>query len=386
MKLSKKVINMDGSGIRKIADLSLKYNDKITFTIGEPDFTASEEVVEEAYKAIKAGKTKYTSNEGIIELREAICKDLELELGIKYDPYSEIIVTVGGMGSLYTAFLAILDKGDEVIVSNPYWSNYTDIIEMCNGIPVLVDVKEEDGFIYDPQNIKEAISKKTKAIIINSPANPTGGVASKETLKEISDICKEHNLIVISDEVYRSIIFDGYKHVSIATMEGMKERTVVINSFSKEYAMTGWRLGYSAAPATLIKAMCKLQENIVGCAVEANQYAGVKALQSAKNYSRSMTYEYEKRRNYILDRIENINKISCIKPKGAFYAFINIKKTGLSSEEFAIKLLKEKQVVVVPGNAFGSLGEGYIRLSFATSMENIKEGLDRIEEFIENLQ
>ena len=385
MKLSKRVNNMDGSGIRKIADLSSKYDDKISFTIGEPDFTASYDVVEEAYKAMREGKTKYTSNEGIIELREAICKDLHLELGVKYDPNREIIVTVGGMGSLYIAFLAILDEGDEVIVSNPYWSNYTDIIEMCGGRPVLVNVKEEDNFTYNPEDIKKVISEKTRAIIINSPANPTGGIASKEILKEIADICKNHNLIVVSDEVYRSIIFDNHKHTSIASIEGMKERTIVVNSFSKEYAMTGWRLGYSAAPAQLVGAMCKLQENIVGCAVESNQYAGVKALQSAKSYSKAMTEEYEKRRNYILERMENMDKISCIKPKGTFYAFINIKKTGYSSEEFAIKLLNEKQVVVVPGNAFGSGGEGYIRLSFATSMESIKKGFDRIEEFLETL-
>lgn len=385
MKLSKRVNNMNGSGIRKIANLSSKYDDKISFTIGEPNFTASDDIVKEAYKAMREGKTKYTSNEGIIELREAICKDLHLELGIDYDPNREIIITVGGMGSLYIAILAILDEGDEVIVSNPYWSNYTDIIEMCGGIPVLVNVKEEDNFIYNPEDIKKAISEKTRAIIINSPANPTGGIASKETLKEIADICKNHNLIVVSDEVYRSIIFDNHKHTSIASIEGMKERTIVVNSFSKEYAMTGWRLGYSAAPAKLVEAMCKLQENIVGCAVECNQYAGVKALQSAKNYSKTMTEEYEKRRNYIIKRMENMDKISCIKPKGTFYAFINIKNTRLSSEEFAIKLLNEKQVVVVPGNAFGSGGEGYIRLSFATSMENIKKGFDRIEEFLESL-
>lgn len=373
------------SKIRKMFNKALEYDNTISFTIGEPDFTASENVVEATMRALGEGKSKYSVNAGIKPLREAISRYLERECGLVYNPVDEITVTTGAMGGIYQALKVILNPGDEVIVSEPCWTNYIQQIKMCGGVPVSVPVDFENNFSLNPETIEKSITKSTKAIMINSPCNPTGNVLPEEVLIKIADIAKKYDLLVFSDEVYKHIIFDDAKHVSIASLPDMKERTLVFDSFSKTFAMTGFRVGYVAGPAEIIGNITKLQENISACVAMPCQYGALEALEGGKEHLNMMVEQYEKRRNYISQRLEKMPYVKYEKSKGTFYAFISIKGTGMTSEEFAMKLLEQEQVVVVPGDAFGDFGEGYIRISFATSMENIKRGMDRIESFLVNL-
>lgn len=373
------------SKIRKMFNKALEYDNTISFTIGEPDFTASENVVEATMRALGEGKSKYSVNAGIKPLREAISRYLERECGLVYNPVDEITVTTGAMGGIYQALKVILNPGDEVIVSEPCWTNYIQQIKMCGGVPVSVPVDFENNFSLNPETIEKSITKSTKAIMINSPCNPTGNVLPEEVLIKIADIAKKYDLLVFSDEVYKHIIFDDAKHVSIASLPDMKERTLVFDSFSKTFAMTGFRVGYVAGPAEIIGNITKLQENISACVAMPCQYGALEALEGGKEHLNMMVEQYEKRRNYISKRLEKMPYVKYEKSKGTFYAFISIKGTGMTSEEFAMKLLEQEQVVVVPGDAFGDFGEGYIRISFATSMENIKRGMDRIESFLVNL-
>lgn len=373
------------SKIRKMFNKALEYDKPISFTIGEPDFTASENVVEATIRAMREGKSKYSENAGIKPLREAISRYLERDCGLVYNPVDEITVTTGAMGGIYQALKVILNPGDEVIVSEPCWTNYIQQIKMCGGVPVSVPVDFENNFSLVPEMIEKSITKSTKAIMINSPCNPTGTVLSEEVLIKIADIAKKYDLLVFSDEVYKHIIFDDAKHVSIASLPDMKERTLVFDSFSKTFAMTGFRVGYVAGPADIIGNITKLQENIAACVAMPCQYGAVEALEGGKEHLNMMVEQYEKRRNYISERLSKMPYVKYEKSKGTFYAFISIKGTGMTSEEFAMKLLEQEQVVVVPGDAFGDFGEGYIRISFATSMDNIKRGMDRIESFLVNL-
>ena len=373
------------SKIRKMFNKALEYDKPISFTIGEPDFTASENVVEATIRAMREGKSKYSENAGIKPLREAISRYLERDCGLVYNPVDEITVTTGAMGGIYQALKVILNPGDEVIVSEPCWTNYIQQIKMCGGVPVSVPVDFENNFSLVPEMIEKSITKSTKAIMINSPCNPTGTVLSEEVLIKIADIAKKYDLLVFSDEVYKHIIFDDAKHVSIASLPDMKARTLVFDSFSKTFAMTGFRVGYVAGPADIIGNITKLQENIAACVARPCQYGAVEALEGGKEHLNMMVEQYEKRRNYISERLSKMPYVKYEKSKGTFYAFISIKGTGMTSEEFAMKLLEQEQVVVVPGDAFGDFGEGYIRISFATSMENIKRGMDRIESFLVNL-
>ena len=373
------------SKIRKMFNKALEYDKPISFTIGEPDFTASENVVEATIRAMREGKSKYSENAGIKPLREAISRYLERDCGLVYNPVDEITVTTGAMGGIYQALKVILNPGDEVIVSEPCWTNYIQQIKMCGGVPVSVPVDFENNFSLVPEMIEKSITKSTKAIMINSPCNPTGTVLSEEVLIKIADIAKKYDLLVFSDEVYKHIIFDDAKHVSIASLPDMKERTLVFDSFSKTFAMTGFRVGYVAGPADSIGNITKLQENIAACVAMTCEYGAVEALEGGKEHLNMMVEQYEKRRNYISERLSKMPYVKYEKSKGTFYAFISIKGTGMTSEEFAMKLLEQEQVVVVPGDAFGDFGEGYIRISFATSMENIKRGMDRIESFLVNL-
>lgn len=373
------------SKIRKMFNKALEYDNTISFTIGEPDFTASENVVEATMRALGEGKSKYSVNAGIKPLREAISRYLERECGLVYNPVDEITVTTGAMGGIYQALKVILNPGDEVIVSEPCWTNYIQQIKMCGGVPVSVPVDFENNFSLNPETIEKSITKSTKAIMINSPCNPTGNVLPEEVLIKIADIAKKYDLLVFSDEVYKHIIFDDAKHVSIASLPDMKKRTLVFDSFSKTFAMTGFRVGYVAGPAEIIGNITKLQENISACVAMPCQYGALEALEGGKEHLNMMVEQYEKRRNYISKRLEKMPYVKYEKSKGTFYAFISIKGTGMTSEEFAMKLLEQEQVVVVPGDAFGDFGEGYIRISFATSMENIKRGMDRIESFLVNL-
>lgn len=385
MYLSKSAKEIKASEIRKMFNKSLKYFDVINFTLGEPDFTASKNIVEAGCKAIIEGYTKYSENAGIYPLRKAISLNLQKEYGSFYDPEKEITVTTGAMGALYLALKSILDPGDEVIICEPFWTNYLQQVKMCGGIPILVTCKEENDFMLDIRDLRKSLTEKTKVIILNSPNNPTGSVLNQETLNGIAQIARERDLIVLSDEVYKGILYDGEEYHSIVSSENMRERTVIINSFSKEYGMTGWRVGYAAGPEEIIGSITKLQENVAACAAMPCQYAALEALQGSSDYKQYMVKQYKQRRDVIVERINKIPGMSCRKPKGTFYAFINIEELGMKSEEFANRLLESKQVVVVPGTAFGDSGEGYIRISYATSLEVIEKGLNRIEEFVREL-
>lgn len=386
MEISKNTKDIQPSAIRKMFNKAQQYDKIVSFTLGEPDFTASENVVKAGCDAIKNGLSKYTANAGIIELRQAVSDNLLVKNKVLYNPQSEITITVGAMDALYLTLKVLLNPGDEVIVSAPCWTNYLQQIKMCDGVPVLVQVTEKNEFMYDIETLKDSITDKTKAILINSPCNPTGGMLDLKTLEGIAELAKEHNLLVVSDEVYQYIVFDGNKHISISTIDGMKEHTVIIDSWSKAYAMTGWRVGYAAGPEWLINNITKLQENVVASAATPCQYAALEALTGPQDYVEYMVAQYKERRDIIVEKLNQIPGISCKKPKGTFYAFANIKGTGLSSDDFAMKLLEEKQVVVVPGTAFSDSGEGYIRISFATSMEEIIRGMDLIKEFATELK
>ena len=380
--ISENTKSIQNSKIRDMFHLALQYENPVNLTIGEPDFTISDDVAKAACKAIIEGKTKYSENAGILPLREKISRYLEKELNLHYDSEKEITVTPGAMGGLFQTLKTILNPGDEVIVNEPCWTNYIQQITMCGGTPISVGTKAEDDFSIDVRAISEAINKKTKAIILNSPCNPTGNIISRRDLEELAAIVREKNILVISDEVYKHICFDESKFNSMATIPGMKESTVVIDSFSKSYAMTGFRIGYAAGPEEVISNITKLQENITACVPMPSQYAAAAALDGDRTHLNKMVQTYKLRRDYIMKKIEEIPFISCSLPKGTFYAFIDIHNTGMNSEEFAIELLNDKQIVVVPGTAFGEKGEGYIRLSFAASMKNIELGMEGMKAFV----
>ncbi|MGI6586231.1 MAG: pyridoxal phosphate-dependent aminotransferase [Lutisporaceae bacterium] len=385
-KISKMAQKVQSSAIRKMFNLALSMTDTISFAVGEPDFTTADNIIEAACKAFKAGETHYTPNAGILPLREAIAKKLKRKNNVDVDPETEIMITAGGMEGLMLAMMVILDPGDEVICSDPFWTNHPSQIIMCGAKPRFIKVYEEDGFMFNPDNVRKAVNKNTKAILINSPANPTGGVADRKVLEEIARIAIENDLIVVTDEVYQHLIYDDEEFVSIASLPDMKERTVIIDSFSKAYAMTGWRIGYAAGCREILRNMIKLHENVVSCINTPSQYGAIEALEGPQDYLQYMLDKYAARRKLIVEGINSIEKLSCIKPKGAFYAFPNITKTGMKSEEFAMELLKKTGVVVVPGSGFGEAGEGYIRISYATSEEKIIEGLKRMKTFVEGLK
>ena len=361
-------------------------NDMISFTIGEPDFQTPPNIVEAAIQALSEGKTKYAPNAGIPELRKAISEELEKTHGVHYDPETEIVITPSGMDTLRLASMALLDDGEEMIVNDPCWANHPNHSRIAHGKPVMVPVHEKNNFFYDLDELETYLTERTKVVLLNSPNNPTGAVIFYDALVAFCVFCKRHDLFVISDEVYYNIIFDGLKFYSPAMVEGMKERVLISQSFSKTYAMTGWRLAYAAGPADVIEAVGRLNENSISCVNTFVQWAGVAALKGTRTYIDAMVQEFENRRNIVYEGINAIPGLSCVKPQGAFYAFVNISETGLRSEEFAVRLLEDKHVGVVPGTGFGPSGEGFVRLSYATSTENIKEGIRRIREFMDDLR
>ncbi len=360
--------------------------DMISFTIGEPDFLTPPNIVEAAKKALAEGKVKYAPNAGLPELREAVSRDLLRTHGVSYDPDKEVVITPSGMDTLRLAAMAVLDDGDEMIVNDPCWANHPNHSKMAHGKPVMVPVHEKDNFFYNLEELETFVTPRTKAILLNTPNNPTGAVMSEEELIRFCEFCKKHDLIVISDEVYYNIIFDGLKFKSPAMVEGMKERVVISQSFSKTYAMTGWRLAFAAGPADIIEAMGLLNENSISCVNTFVQWAGIEALEGTRQYIDAMVAQFQNRRDIVYEGINSIDGLSCVKPRGAFYAFVNIRGTGLSSEEFATRLLEEKHVGLVPGTGFGASGEGFVRISYATSTENIREGIRRIGEFVKELK
>ena len=381
--VSEKSKKIPGSMIREMFAMQAGLDNVISFALGEPDFTAPQHVIDATVASLQRGETHYTPNAGIPALRQAV-SDLYKRRGLEYKP-SEILIGAGAISMLNLACTAMLDIGDEVLVPDPGWANYVGLMMQVGAVPVPVRLKEENGFMYDVADLRAALTPKTKVILLNSPSNPTGGVASAENLRQLADFAKENDLYILTDEIYRELLWDDEPYTSIASFPGMKERTVIVDGFSKTYAMTGMRLAWAAAPEEVIVVMTKLLENVLSSVNEGVQWGGVAALNGSQECVEEMKRQYRRRREIIVGGLNDMKGVSCLMPKGAFYAFPNISHLGIPSREFAMRLLKEKHVVVVPGTGFGEGGEGFVRLAYATSEDNIREGLKRIREFVETL-
>ena len=371
------------SPIREMYNLAIGMEDVVSFTVGEPDFLTPEPIVEAAVAALRRGEHKYTPNAGILPLRKAISEHIAQTHGLSYEPDGNVIVTAGGMEALMLTMLTILNPGDEWIIGDPCWTNYSRQVLICSAVPKPVTVYAENGFLFTPEALEAAITPRTKGFLINSPANPTGAIAEQEELEKLAEIAIRHDLYVISDEVYNSLVYNGQKAPSIAAIPGMQERTIIINSFSKTYAMTGWRVGYALGPSGIIRNMVKLQENVAACVNSAAQYGALEALTGSQEPVRKMVDTYEKRRELLIREFSGIPGLTCIAPKGTFYALLDISETGMEAKAFAMDLLQKAKTIVVPGHAFGEHGCRYVRLSFATSDENIREGAARIRAYMQ---
>lgn len=381
--LSGKVKQIKPSGIRKFFDIVSEMDDAISLGVGEPDFDTPWHIREEGIYSLEKGRTFYTSNAGLSELKIEISKYLDRRFYLKYDPSDEIMITVGGSEAIDGALRAMLDAGDEVILPQPSYVSYEPCIVLADGVPVIVELKEENDFKLTREQLEKAVTDKTKILIMPFPNNPTGAIMTKEELQPIVDFVIEHDLFVISDEIYSELTYSG-NHVSIGAFPGMKERTIVINGFSKSYAMTGWRLGYACGPQVILKQILKIHQFAIMCAPTTSQYAAIEALRHGDDDVEKMRDEYDRRRRFLLNAFEEMG-IECFEPYGAFYMFPSIKKFGMSSDEFATRLLKEEKIAVVPGTAFGDCGEGFLRISYAYSIDDLKAALERIERFIEKL-
>ncbi len=382
--LSKKVKDIKPSGIRKFFDIASEIKGAISLGVGEPDFDTPWHIREEGIYSLERGKTHYTSNSGLKELRVEISKYLNRKYNISYDPLSEMIITVGGSEAIDIAFRAMLEEGDEVIVTTPCYVSYEPCVTLAGGVVKTICLKNENEFRLTKEELLAAITPKSKILIMNFPNNPTGAIMEKKDLEEIAKVIIDHDLFVISDEIYAELSYFN-EHVSIASLPNMKERTLVINGFSKAFAMTGWRLGYACGPEEIIKQMTKIHQFTIMCAPTQSQYAAIEALKNGDDDVKTMRESYDERRRYVLYRLNEMG-LPCFTPKGAFYLFPDIRQFGMSSDDFALKLLNEKKVVVVPGNAFGESGNGFIRISYAYSIENLKIALNRISEFISELK
>ncbi len=383
MKISNTANAVEPSLTRKLFNMAKEYNDVIDLTLGDPDVPPSEKIRLAACEAIMQGKTRYSANAGLPELREKIVENFENEYKLQIDP-SNVIVTVGGMEALFLSLTCMINPGDEVIILAPYYVNYKQMVSMCSGVPVIVNTKEENGFAVSTEMLEKVITDKTVAIIINTPCNPTGAVLGKESLEAIATLAKKYDFAVISDEVYRCLIYDDAKHQSIVKLPDMLERTVVIDSFSKRFAMTGYRVGYAIAPADFTAAMIKLQENVAACAALPSQYAGIAAFEQCVDDT-FIKDEFQKRRDYLYTAINNIKGLSCIKPAATFYLFVNIKETGLDALTFAYKLLENQHVAVVPGIAYGDEYKDYVRIAYTMEIDVLKKAISRIEKFVSDL-
>ncbi len=383
-ELSRKVEAIKPSGIRKFFDLVSEMKDVISLGVGEPDFDTPWHIRDEGIYALERGKTFYTSNLGLKPLRQEISNYIKRTQGIKYCADNEIIVTVGGSEAIDIGIRAIVNEGDEVIIPQPSYVSYEPCTILANANPVIINLKSENEFRLTPQELEAAITNKTKILILPFPNNPTGAIMTRENLEEISKIIKKYDLYVMSDEIYSELTYKG-NHVSIASIEGMRERTILINGFSKSYAMTGWRLGYACAPVAIIRQMTKIHQFTIMCAPTTSQYAAVNALKNGDDDVKMMKTSYNQRRRFLLNAFKEMN-IECFEPFGAFYVFPSIKQFGLTSEEFATRLLKEERVAAVPGTAFGISGEGHLRISYAYSLENLKTAMERFRNFIEKLR
>jgi aminotransferase len=379
--LSPVVKSIPPSGIRKFFDILTEMDDVISLSVGEPDFVTPWHVREEGIYSLEKGRTHYTSNSGILELRQEISSYLDRKFGLKYEPTNQILVTVGGSEAIDLAMRALISPGDEILIPEPSFVCYTPCTLLAGGVAVPIVTTEDNGFKLTPKQIKEKITSRTKILVLPYPNNPTGAILDKSELEAISKVIIENDLLVISDEIYAELTYSG-KHVSIASLPGMKDRTILINGFSKAYAMTGWRLGYATGHPDIISAMTKIHQYAIMCSPTTSQYAAIEALRNGDEDIEKMAKEYNYRRRVIVDGFRKIG-LDCFEPFGAFYVFPSIKKTGLSSIDFCEKLLYSEKVAVVPGNAFGNSGEGFIRCSYAYSIDNINEALKRIGRFIE---
>lgn len=382
--LSKVMYDIKPSGIRKFFDIVSEMKDAISLGVGEPDFDTPWHIREEGIYSLERGRTFYTSNAGLKELKVEICNYLKRKLDLEYDYNKEVMVTVGGSEAIDIAMRAMLDPGDEVLIPQPSYVSYVPCAQLIGAKPVIIELKEENQFRLTKQELLDSITDKTKLLILPFPNNPTGAILEKEDLEEIAKVCIEKDIFVLSDEIYSELTYKG-QHVSIACMPGMKERTVLINGFSKAYAMTGWRLGYAAAPAVIMQQMIKIHQFAIMCAPTTSQYAAVEALKNGDKDVSRMCESYNQRRRYLIHEFRDMG-LDCFEPFGAFYVFPNIKKFGMTSEEFATKLLEEEKVAVVPGTAFGDCGEGFLRISYAYSLDNLKIALGRVRRFIERLE
>lgn len=371
------------SPIRQMFNKAIGMTDVVSFTVGEPDFSTPDNIVEAAIKALRNGEHRYTPNAGIMPLRQAVSTAVRDSHNLDYSPENEIIITAGGMEALMLTMMTILNPGDEFILGDPCWTNYSRQVYICSAEPKFVPVRAENNFTISPEDLEAAITPKTKAFLINSPANPTGGIASKQLLEKLAEVAIKHDLYVVSDEVYSRLLYDENKACSIATMPGMKERTIIINSFSKTYAMTGWRVGYALGPSEIISNMVKLQENVAACVNSSAQYGALEALEGPQDAVNAMVASYSNRRNMIIDEFSTIPGLRCFAPQGAFYAFVDISELGMKASDFALDLLEKERVIVVPGHAFGKDSDNYVRLSFATSEKAILEGTARIRHYME---
>lgn len=378
--LSKKVIDIKPSGIRKFFDVVSEMPDAISLGVGEPDFDTPWHIRDEGIYALEKGKTFYTSNAGLMELREEICKYYTRKFQATYDPVHECVITVGGSEGIDIALRAMLDPGDEVIIPEPCYVSYVPCVELADGVPVIIQLKAENEFRLTAEELEAAITDKTKIVILPFPNNPTGAIMARADLEKIAEVIRKHDLYVMSDEIYAELTY-GQKHVSIASLPDMHDRTIVINGFSKAYAMTGWRLGYALAPRIICEQMTKIHQFAIMCAPTNSQYAAVDAVRYGDKDIEKMVRAYDQRRHFLMQTFQEMG-IECFEPFGAFYVFPCIKKYGMKSEEFAEKLLYQEKVAVVPGTAFGDCGEGYLRISYAYSIEELKEALGRIKHFI----
>ncbi len=383
-ELSHKVLNIKPSGIRKFFDLVSEMKDVISLGVGEPDFDTPWHIRDEGIYALEKGRTFYTSNSGLKDLRQEISNYINRTQNINYNPDNEIIVTVGGSEAIDIGLRAIINDGDEVIIPQPSYVSYEPCSILANAKPVIINLKAENEFRLTVDELKNAITPKTKVLILPYPNNPTGAVMEKSDLEAIAKIIREKDIYVMSDEIYSELSYKE-KHVSIASLEGMKERTILINGFSKAYAMTGWRLGYACAPKEIIKQMTKIHQFAIMCAPTTSQYAAVEALKNGDKDVILMRQSYNQRRRFLLNAFKEMN-IECFEPFGAFYVFPCIKEFGLTSEEFAQKFLLEEKVAAIPGNAFGDSGEGYLRISYAYSIDNLKIAMERLKHFVNNLR
>ena len=381
--VSKQIQEIKPSGIRKFFDIVNTMDDAISLGVGEPDFDTPWRVRDEAIYSLEQGRTFYTSNAGLMELKVAVAEYLDRKYDLHYDPKTEMMMTVGGSEAIDIGLRAMLDPGDEVIIPEPSYVSYLPCTVLAGGVPVIINLKESDEFRLTAQELENAITDRTKVLILPYPNNPTGAIMEKEDLEAIAEVIRRHDIYVMTDEIYSELTYQ-MDHVSIASLPGMKERTVYINGFSKAFAMTGWRLGYACAPEVILKQMLKIHQFAIMCAPTTSQYAGIEAVRHCDREVEDMKMQYNERRVYVLRRLRDMG-LSCFEPYGAFYAFPSIRSTGMTSDEFATSLLKTEKVAVVPGTAFGDCGEGFIRISYAYSMENLKIALDRIEKFLKKL-